>query len=73
MTVVVCPVSTVSPITHRPKRVCGSQDCETRFYSIRAEYERSKLEWEITVELDDETRQKVLKRKWRNVKSKFGF
>lgn len=73
MTVVLCPVPTVSPITHRPKHVCDTKDCESRFYSIRAEYERSKLEWEITVELDDETRQKVLKGKWRNVKSKLGF
>lgn len=73
MEVVVCPVPAVNTIVPRPKRVCHGNDCESRFYSIRAQFERSKLEREITVELDDETRQKVLKRKWRMVKSKYGF
>ncbi len=73
MEVALYPIPAISRIMPRPKRVCHGNDCESRFYAIRADLERSKLEREITVELDDDTWQKVLKRNWRMVKSKYGF
>jgi len=65
MDVVRWSVPAIVPVMARPKHVCQGKDCESRFYSIRSVYERSKLEWEISCELDDETRHKMLKHKWR--------